>query len=117
MGNLTLTQYISKYRSVILKLDGLDNFQKVRGFIRGLNKEYKAKVKSQYPKTLEQAIKDAQVYDNNIDKPSHAHAQGKNNASNNTNKKRKPPYAQGHTGHTTKKSKGTKGLLSSDELA
>ena len=33
MGNLTLTQYISKYRSVILKLDGLDNFQKVRGFI------------------------------------------------------------------------------------
>ena len=52
MGNLTLTQYISKYRSVILKLDGLDNFQKVRGFIRGLNKDYKAKVKSQYPKTF-----------------------------------------------------------------
>ena len=94
MGNLTLTQYISKYHSVILELDGLDNFQKVHRFIRGLNKDYKAKMKSQYPKTLEQAIKDAQAYDNNTDKPSHAHAQGKNNASNNTNKKRKPPYAQ-----------------------
>ena len=97
---------------------GLDNFQKVRGFIRGLNKDYKAKVKSQYPKTLEQAIKDAHVYDDNTDKPSHVHAQGKNNASNNTNKKHKPPYAQGHTGDNNKKSKGTKGLLSSDnELA
>lgn len=37
MEGLTLTQYISKYRSVILKLDGLDDFQKVRGFIRGLD--------------------------------------------------------------------------------
>ena len=43
MGNLTLTHYISKYHSVILKVEGLDNFQKVCGFIRGLNKDYKAK--------------------------------------------------------------------------
>ena len=112
MGSLTLTQYISKYGSVILKLDGLDNFQKVCGFIRRLNKDNKAKVKSQYAKTLEQAIKDAHVYDDNIDKPSHAHAQGKNNASTNTNKKRKPPYAQGHNGDNNKKSKVTKGSLS-----
>ena len=61
MGTLTLRQYISNYPSVILKLDGLDNFQKVHGFIRGLTKDYKAKVKSQYQKTLKQAIKDAQV--------------------------------------------------------
>ena len=95
MGNLTLTQYISKYRSVIIKLEGLDNFQKFHEFIRGLNKDYKTKVKSQYPKTLEQARKDAQVYDDNTDKPPPAHAQGKNNASYNTNKKRKCARSQG----------------------
>ena len=55
MEGLTLTQYISKYRSIILKLDGLDDFQK----IRGLDNEYKAKVKTQYPKTLEEVIKSA----------------------------------------------------------
>ena len=110
MGNLTLTQYISKYRSVILKLEGLNNFQKVCGFICKLDKDYKAKVKLQYPKTLEQAIRDAQVYDNNIDKPIHAFAQAKNNAKN----KRKTPYVQGHKGDANKKSKGTKGPLSSD---
>ena len=56
MDNLTLTQYISKYREISLKLEGLDDFQCVRGFIRGLNK-YNAKVKTEYPKTLEEAIK------------------------------------------------------------
>ena len=40
MEGLTLTQYVSKYREVILKLEGLDDFQKVRGFVRGLDKEY-----------------------------------------------------------------------------
>ena len=51
-----------------------------------------------------------------MDKPPHAHAQGKNNASNNTSKKRKPPYVQGHKGDNNKKSKGTKGLLSINKL-
>ena len=55
MDRLTLTQYISKYREIILKLEGLDDFQKVRGFLRGLTDEYKTKVKTQYPKTLEDA--------------------------------------------------------------
>ena len=72
-------------------------------------------MKSQYPKTLEQAIKNAQVYDDNTDKPPHVEA--KNNGSNNANKKRKPPYVQGHKGNTNKKSKGTKGPLSSNKLA
>ena len=36
MDNLTLIQYISKYRATILKLKGLDDFQKVRG----LHKDY-----------------------------------------------------------------------------
>ena len=69
MDRLTLTQYVSKYRGIILKLEGLDDFQKVRGFLRGLNDEYKAKVKTQYPKTLEDAIKSAQIFDDNFDKP------------------------------------------------
>ena len=110
MGNLSLTQYISKYRGVILKLDGLDKFQKVRGFIWGLTKDIKKMVKSQYPKTLDKAIKDAQVYDNNIDKPPKTYSH--NNASSiNTNKKRKILYAQGqgHKGDNKKQSKGSKG--------
>ena len=44
MDNATLAQYISKYRELILRLDGLDNFQKVRGFIRGLDKDYQDKL-------------------------------------------------------------------------
>ena len=66
---------------------------------------------------MEHAIRDAQVYDDNIGKPTHAFAQVKNNVSNNANSKRKTPYAQGHKGDTNKKSKGTKGPLSRDELA
>ena len=46
MENLTLTQYISKYREISLKLKDLDDLQHVRGFIQGLNNKYKAKVKT-----------------------------------------------------------------------
>ena len=77
-----------------------------------LNKDYKAKVKSQYPRTLEEVIRDAQVYDDNTNKPTHVFAQAKNNVSHNANNKRKTPYAQGHKGDTNKKSKGNKGPLS-----
>ena len=45
MEGLTLTQYVSKYQDVILKLDGLDDFQKVRGFLGGLYNNYRTKVK------------------------------------------------------------------------
>ena len=74
---LTLTQYISKYREIILKLEGLDDFQKVRGFLWGLNDEYKTKVKTQYPKTLEDAIKSAHIFDDSLDKASSVPAWGK----------------------------------------
>ena len=57
MEGLTLTQYVSKYRDVILKLEGLDDFQKCRGFVRGLDKEYRIKVKTQNPMTLEEVVK------------------------------------------------------------
>lgn len=68
MDRLTLTQYIFNYHAIILKLEGLDDFQKVRGFIRGLNEEYQAKVKTQYLETLEDAIKSAQIYDDTTGK-------------------------------------------------
>lgn len=45
--NLNLTQYIAcYYRQIVLKLKGIDNVQKVRGFIRGLKREYKMEVRS-----------------------------------------------------------------------
>ena len=82
MDSLTLTQYIStRYHSIILKLDGLNNFQKVHGFICGLNNEYNAKVKTQYPKTLEEAIKSAQIFDDISDKKALALSHNKSSAS------------------------------------
>ena len=39
--------------------------------MRGLNNEFKTKVKTQYPKTLKDAIKCAQIYDDIVVKPSH----------------------------------------------
>ena len=68
MEGLTLNQYVSKYREVIRKLDGLDDIQKVRGFVQGLNKEYQTKVKTQYPKTLEATIQSALIFDDAMDK-------------------------------------------------
>ncbi|WP_208972662.1 hypothetical protein, partial [Escherichia coli] len=51
-----LTQYISHYRDITLKLESLDEFQQVRGFLRGLNPELKKEVESKAPKNLEEAI-------------------------------------------------------------
>ena len=56
MDRMTLTKYISKYCQMILKLEGVDEFQKVHGFLPGLHNEYKIKVKTQYFKMLEDAI-------------------------------------------------------------
>ena len=62
MDNLTLTKYISKYRGIILELDGLDDFQKVCGFICGLDNKYKDKVITQYPKVLEDVRMSAYIF-------------------------------------------------------
>ena len=53
MEGLTLNQYISKYCEIILKFEGLDDFQNVHSFLCGLDKEYKTKVKAQYPTMLD----------------------------------------------------------------
>ena len=121
MENLTLTQYISKYREITLKLKGLNDFQRVRGFIQGLNKEYKAKVKTQYPKTLEEAIKSAQIFDDTLEK-SHAakFPLAKTNVSTPTSKFNNNANKQKEVGggtSDTKKQKVRKGKLTSEEMA
>lgn len=45
MDSLAVTQYISKYREIILRLDGFDDFQKIRDFVCGLDNKYMTKVK------------------------------------------------------------------------
>ena len=52
MEGLTLSQYASTYPEVILKLEGLDDFQKVLGFVRGLDKAIRLRLKSCNFRTL-----------------------------------------------------------------
>ena len=68
MGRNTLNQYISNYREAVLKLKGIDEFQKIRGFVRDLKDTYKVDVKRNSPKTFEEAIKFAQIYDDTTEK-------------------------------------------------
>ena len=75
-------------REVILKLDGLDDFQKVQGFVRGLVKEYQAKVKTQYPKNLEVAIQSALIFDDTMDKRGFDKLTKFNNLQSNANKQK-----------------------------
>ena len=60
-----LLTYIAEYREIILKLQGIDDFHKTRGFVRGLDRHFKREVKRSAPKTLEEAIKFAQIYEDN----------------------------------------------------
>ncbi len=116
MEGLTLTQYVSKYRDIILKLDGLDDFQKVRGFLRGLDKEYRTKVKTQNPQTLEAAIKSAQIFDDLSEKRSAAKSTwgSKTSPISFKNGKRKASAPAGESVPTTKQSKGH---LTAEEFA
>lgn len=67
---------------IILKLDSLDDFQKVQGFLYCLDNEYKSKLRTQYPKTLEDTMSFARVYDDNINNSSNASTWEKTFASN-----------------------------------
>ena len=111
MASLTLNQYVSKYQEVILKLDGLDDFQKVRGFVRGLDKEYQAKVKTQYPKTLAAAIQSALIFDDAMDKRGLDKSTKSNNLQSNASKHK---FANNFV-ETPKKAKGSSGPLFSQE--
>lgn len=59
----TLTHYTSKYLKINFKLNGLDKFQNLRGFVHGLDNKYKEKVETQYTKTLEEIKFFLQFYD------------------------------------------------------
>ena len=63
MEGISLNQYISDYREIVLKLNGIDEFQILRGFMRGLNPDYEAFVEPKQPKDLAEALKYAQIYD------------------------------------------------------
>ena len=108
MEGLALTQYVSKYREVILNLEGLD---KVRGFVRGLDKEYQAKVKFFYPKTLDAAIQSALIFDDTMDKRGLDKSK-KFNGSQYFSLQRK---FVGNSAEIKNKSKGSSGLLSPQE--
>ena len=98
-------------------MDGLDDLEKVHGFIHGLDNEYKAKVKTQYPKTLEEAIKCAQIFDNMFNKKALALSHNKSSASSFSSFKNKRKNANLSKEAHSKKPKGAKGPLTSDELA
>ena len=104
MEGLTLNQYVSKYREVILKLDGLDDFQKVRGFVR----EYQAKVKTQCPKSLETAIQSALIFDDTTENRALDKSHNYNTSHSNAIKQK---FASTVV-ETPKKSKGSSGFLS-----
>ena len=63
MEGISLNQYISNYREIIMKLKGIDEFQILRGFMRDLSPDYEAYVEPKQPKDLAEALKYAQIYD------------------------------------------------------
>ena len=97
-------------------MDGLDDLEKVHGFIHGLDNEYKAKVKTQYPKTLEETIKSAQIFDDMLDKKALALSHNKTSASSFSSFKNKRKNANLSKEAHSKKPKGAKGLLTSNKL-
>ena len=79
MTGMSLTQYISTYREIILKLDNSDDFHKMRAFIRGLDAEYTLHVRIGGPKNFEETtVKQSQTFDDDQDK------KGKNSVAKST---------------------------------
>ena len=54
MEGISLNQYISNFIEIVLKLKGIDEFQVLRGFMRGLHPDYEAYVE---PKDLAEVLK------------------------------------------------------------
>ena len=72
------------YRDIILKLDGLEEFQQVRGFLRGLNPDIQKNVQIKDPQTLDEAIKQAHAFANPSNDHEHEKTQHKFNRTHNT---------------------------------
>ena len=63
MEGISLNQYISNYREIVLKLKGIDEFDVLRGFMRGLHSNYEAYVEPKTSKDWAKALQFAQIYD------------------------------------------------------
>lgn len=59
----SLTQFMSDYCDIVLKLHGIDDFQQIRGFLRDLDAPYEREVRPCDPKYIEEAISFVQIYD------------------------------------------------------
>ena len=44
MEGISLNQYISNYKEIVLKLKGMNEFQVLRGFMKGLHLDYESYV-------------------------------------------------------------------------
>ncbi|KAJ7514789.1 hypothetical protein O6H91_23G059000 [Diphasiastrum complanatum] len=67
MENRTLTQYLSNFREAMLRLS-INDYQKRRGFLKGLVMEFGKEVMPRQPQTFKEAVKYAQMYDNLLEK-------------------------------------------------
>ena len=87
--------------------------------LQGLHQDYKTKVKIQNPKTLEDTIKSAQIYDDNVDgKPSHGFTKSTSHSTHsvlNTNSKHKMGSSSREI--VQKKPKGVGDPFSNNKLA
>ena len=63
MEGISLNQYISNYKEIVLKLKGINEFQVLRHFMRGLHLDYEAYVEPKQSKDWVEALKFAQIYD------------------------------------------------------
>ena len=63
MKGISLKQYISKYQEIVLKLKVIDEFQILKGFMRGIHPDYEAYVEPKQPTDLAKALKFTQIYD------------------------------------------------------
>lgn len=96
---------------IILTFEGLDDFRHIRAFNQG----FENKVRTQYPKTLEEAIKSAKIFNDMSDKKSSAC--NKTFISFSASKNNKCKNSGNSKEDTPKKIEGVRGLLSSNELA
>ena len=117
---LALTQYVSKYREIILKLEGLDDFRKLGVLLEVLMIIIRLRLKLNILKILEEAIKAAQIYDDLANKLNKPTIWGKSSSSNTFSKNVKHKNGGSSKEDTNKvngkKPKGVGGPLTSKSL-
>ena len=56
-------QYLSRHRALCLQMPNLNEFHAFWGFLRGLHPNYEEYVRPKNPRTLDEAVELAQIYD------------------------------------------------------